>query len=150
MPIHIPRSLTHTHRYLKGGEPYEPDPCIGSNASGRLRDVQISHLLDGTSRSCGCARRIKTVEEYLEKKFRVKPKSQVKAPSTEKLYKMWLNLKQGRGGAPLCAEWQTYHNFKTWALKTGYTEGKHTHWYEWTLIEATSLTTANGNDIPAK
>lgn len=93
---------------------------------GRLRDVQISHLLDGTSRSCGCARRIKTVEEYFEKKFRVKPKIQVKAPSTEKLYKMWLNLKRGHDGAPLCAEWQTYHNFKTWALKTGYTEGKHT------------------------
>lgn len=86
--------------------------------------VRGDHLREGTIRSCGC----------LEKEFREKGgPHRVHGESDTRLYSIWCDMRKrcrnpkssaylnyGGRGIQVCLEWETYENFRAWALANGY------------------------------
>lgn len=86
-------------------------------ACGKMHPVSASSLTTGTTVSCGCKKR---KHGYSHK---------------ERLYEIWLNMRRrcndptnkrylhyGGKGVRTCEEWNDYSNFRTWALKNGYSD----------------------------
>jgi len=84
--------------------------------------VLVSSLRQGRTRSCGCLR-----SELVSAKFSKHRESR------HRLYKIWLGMKgrcenpniksfqnHGAAGVAVCAEWQDYNLFSTWARDHGY------------------------------
>lgn len=97
---------------------------------GTKKEVRIHYLMTGKSKSCGCARGAANLQEYKECKFRSHPHIVTRSRPQTRRYKIWLNLKRQQENkikrVPLCAEWQTWENFRAWAESAGYREGYHT------------------------
>ncbi len=94
---------------------------------GNTVSVYASNLKRGSSKSCGCLQRAllsarKTVHSGWANK--------------DKLYNVWHGIKKrcqcetdphyknyGARGIGLCAEWEEYNEFRSWAYEHGYREG---------------------------
>lgn len=92
---------------------------------GTERDVDRHRLVYGTSRSCGCARNSAPKNPY-----------KTHGMWNTRLYKAWENMKSrcrknsnyeyahnySDRGITYCSEWETFVNFRDWALSNGYAE----------------------------
>lgn len=92
--------------------------------------VRTSHLMDGSTRSCGCYARDVTSKRSTKH-------GDYKGDKPTRLYKIWYDMKSrckyestngyeryGGRGITVCEEWDTdYTKFKEWALLAGYQEG---------------------------
>lgn len=89
---------------------------------GTERKVTSNHLLNGSSRSCGCLYRGLN--------------NRIHGDSKTLLYKTWKRMhgrcnnvnnksykNYGGRGIKVCPEWDDYQTFKSWALTHGYQEG---------------------------
>lgn len=96
---------------------------------GNIVNVQYNNLYSGTTKSCGCLKREKTI------------KRSTKHGLTgghghyTRLYRIWLNMRRrclseksqdyhhyGGRGIGICKEWNDYTTFHSWANANGYTE----------------------------
>lgn len=86
--------------------------------------VNTSSLLNGSTKSCGCW-----------KYSKVKERNTKHGGANDRLYGIWKNMKRrcnnqrdshfktyGGKGIKVCAEWNDYEAFKTWAYANGYDE----------------------------
>lgn len=89
---------------------------------GTIKEVPLSALKSGSSKSCGC---------YMREVF-TRDRSTHGASKT-RLYQIWLGIKKrcyntrcrayrwyGAQGITLCPEWQIFEDFRAWALSNGY------------------------------
>ena len=89
---------------------------------GNEKDVMISSLRNGRTKSCGCFRR-----EY------VIGKNTTHGLSGTRLYSIWCDMHKrcekpsnkryenyGGRGITVCSDWQTFQPFYDWAMKSGY------------------------------
>lgn len=96
---------------------------------GKTTIVKGSNLRNGITNSCGCL-----ALELASK--RAKINAYKHGDSHERLYKIWLGMKErclnpntahydcyGGRGITLCEEWLDYPKFKEWAINNGYNEG---------------------------
>jgi hypothetical protein len=92
------------------------------------REIKIYHLLNGVSKSCGCLQREIMVQ--LGRKLLTKHNG-----SKTKLFRVWVKMRQrcnnqyddsynyyGAKGITVCPEWESFEEFRKWALGNGYSE----------------------------
>jgi hypothetical protein len=134
------RLIVMKYAYEKNYYHYYHCKCDCGNMVIALR----SHLVDGSTQSCGCLQ--SEIQHVIGKsktgknnpnygKFG-KDHSQYKhGDSNTRLYNIWKNMRQrcrdpntdnykyyGGKGIKVCDEWSKYSNFKNWALTNGYTD----------------------------
>lgn len=101
---------------------------------GRERIVTRAHLKQGGTKSCGCYKREKLIENG--QRSGIGERSRKHGDFGTKLYSIWAGVKRrcqnpntkhysdyGGRGIRLCDDWQDYINFKKWALASGYADG---------------------------
>lgn len=94
--------------------------------------VYGSNLKAGRSQSCGCENRKKSAERIEARNF---IHGDARHGNPARIYRTWRNMKHrcqcenasnyqyyGGRGVTVCAEWQSYKTFKTWALASGYSD----------------------------
>lgn len=99
---------------------------------GNIKSVNIYHLLDGSSKSCGCIQREKN-------SLRMKKLNTKHNLSKIKLYSVWHSILSrcynkknisykhyGMKGVIVCDEWKNFINFYNWSIKNGYIENENT------------------------
>lgn len=97
---------------------------------GNEKDVRASHLIDGSTKSCGCLNNelCSTIARTYKPGFKHGAKK-------ERLYRVWKGIhsrcnnpnmpkyaRYGGRGIRVCGEWDEYLPFKKWALENGYAD----------------------------
>jgi hypothetical protein len=110
---------------------------LGSNKKGQvfckcrcdcgcIIPVNVAHLKNGNTKSCGCYKREITVERN---------KKDAHPHRKTRLYRIWKRMHQrcyemqcddykdyGAKGVVICNEWHEYYNFHNWAISHGYAD----------------------------
>lgn len=89
---------------------------------GNVKEISISHLKTGASRSCGCGVRKATIRRCT-----------THGDTGTRLHNIWLGMRRrcynkneaaypryGGRGITICSEWNDYSCFKEWSLTHGY------------------------------
>ena len=92
--------------------------------------VRRTHLLCGTSTSCGCSQK-----EGMSKRTKGNQYAKKHGEQSTRLYKIWANMKErcqnkahprygdyGGRGITVCDEWQSFVPFRDWAIANGYSD----------------------------
>ena len=111
-------------KYKNGSHSYWLCRC----ECGNLTEVEVTHLKNGNTKSCGCLKKNRTMQNSTKKHYT--------GESSTRLYRVWIGMKTrcynpkagnykyyGAKGVSICEEWigdDGYRNFKSWALKNGY------------------------------
>lgn len=96
---------------------------------GNIINVRYNNLLNGSTKSCGCLKRERTIERS------TKHGLSGGQGNYTRLYRIWLNMRQrcnnrrdqdypyyGGRGIKVCKEWDNYAAFHDWAMKNGYAD----------------------------
>jgi hypothetical protein len=96
---------------------------------GNIINVRYNNLLNGSTKSCGCLKREKTIERS------TKHGLSGGQGNYTRLYRIWLNMRRrcnnrrdqdypyyGGRGIKVCKEWDNYAAFHDWAMKNGYAD----------------------------
>lgn len=97
-------------------------PCVCE--CGKSVDVQVSHLVSGETRSCGCLQRDRTSETH-----------RTFGRRQNRIYRIWSGMRTrcfnknefgyknyGGRGITICDEWLDFVAFRAWAQSNGYGE----------------------------
>jgi len=96
---------------------------------GNIINVRYNNLLNGSTKSCGCLKRERTIERS------IKHGLSGGQGNYTRLYRIWLNMRRrcnnrrdqdypyyGGRGIKVCKEWDNYAAFHDWAMKNGYAD----------------------------
>lgn len=96
---------------------------------GNIINVRYNNLLNGSTKSCGCLKRERTIERS------TKHGLSGSQGNYTRLYRIWLNMRRrcnnrrdqdypyyGGRGIKVCKEWDNYAAFHDWAMKNGYAD----------------------------
>lgn len=86
-----------------------------------IKQVKLSLLIQGTTKSCGCWKSEVKSKECTERNYK---HGQAFRGNYSELYKKWIRMKFNTG-KEVCEDWQTFEGFEKWAMSNGYKEGLH-------------------------
>lgn len=105
---------------------------------GKETKVSSWNLKKGISKSCGCYRKERLKDPEGNARFLargIEKHGDAKGGHPTRLYRVWQSMKTrcknpnsdsyrhyGGNGVTICKEWETYSNFKEWAVSSGYDE----------------------------
>lgn len=95
---------------------------------GKTKTVQANHLTSGYVKSCGCLHNQRASENCIRRTVHGDKRGEYR-----RLYRVWVNMRSrcsnqnhkaynayGGRGITVCAEWNSYPDFKEWAISAGY------------------------------